>query len=99
MAGLAGHRVDETTAFPVSHGAGTVGQSPMNGQQMSYELTNLFEAAGGYSNGMMSSNSQGIGHGNSYAAGRREGSHSTNGEGHRGEQGHEQYAKIMQALF
>ncbi|KAL8908969.1 MAG: hypothetical protein Q9171_005227 [Xanthocarpia ochracea] len=99
MAGLAGHRVDETTAFPVSHGAGTVGQSPMNGQQMSYELTNLFEAAGGYSNGMMSSNSQGISHGNSYAAGRREGSHSTNGEGPRGEQGHEQYAKIMQALF
>ncbi|KAL8915764.1 MAG: hypothetical protein Q9172_006688 [Xanthocarpia lactea] len=99
MAGLAGHRVDETTAFPVSHGAGTVGQSPMKGQQMSYELTNLFEAAGGYSNGMMSSNSQSISHGNSYAAGRREGSHGTNGEGPRGEQGHEQYAKIMQALF
>lgn len=99
MAGLAGHRVDEMTAFPVSHGAAAMGQSPMNGQQMSYELTNLFEAAGGYSNGMMSSNGQGINHGNGYAAGRGEGSHSNNGDGLRGGQGNDQYAKIMQELF
>ncbi|KAL8849644.1 MAG: hypothetical protein Q9221_005411 [Calogaya cf. arnoldii] len=99
MAGLAGHRVDEMTAFPASQGAAAMGQSPMNGQQMSYVLTNLFEAAGGYSNGTMSSDSQGINHGNGYAAGRRESSHSTNGDGPRGGQGNDQYAKIMQTLF
>ncbi|KAI4284984.1 MAG: hypothetical protein L6R38_000999 [Xanthoria sp. 2 TBL-2021] len=99
MAGLAGHRVDDMTAFPVSQGAAAMGQSPMNGQQMSYELTNLFEAAGGYSNGMMSFNSQGINHGTGYAAGRGEGSHSNTGDGPRGGQGNDQYAKIMQALF
>lgn len=96
MAGLAGHRVDEMTAFPVTQGPAAVGQGPVNGQQMSYELTNLFEAAGGYSNGMMSG-SQEINHGNGYVAARGEVNHGPNGD--RGGAGNEQYSKIMQALF
>lgn len=53
MAGLAGHQVDESTLFTPGQSAstmsgGTMNSSPMNGHQMSNELTNLFEAAGGY---------------------------------------------------
>ncbi|KAL8771154.1 MAG: hypothetical protein Q9209_003325 [Squamulea sp. 1 TL-2023] len=99
MAGLAGHRVDEMTAFPVLQGHAALGQGSMNGQQMSYELTNLFEAAGGYSNGMMSANNQAINHGNGYAVGREEGNPTANGEGIGGGQGNEQYPKMMQGLF
>ena len=55
MAGLAGHQVDDLTGFPPSHDHHALGSSPTNGQQMSYELTNLFEAAGGY-NGMIPAN-------------------------------------------
>ena len=55
MAGLAGHQVDELAVFPPSHDHNVLGSSPVNGQQMSYELTNLFEAAGGY-NAMMTAN-------------------------------------------
>ncbi|KAL8841689.1 MAG: hypothetical protein Q9176_003084 [Flavoplaca citrina] len=94
MAGLAGHKVDEMTAFPVSQGPAATGQSRMKGQQMSYELTNLFEAAGGYSNGMASSN-----HGHGHATGRGEVGHSTNGDGPSGAPSSDSYAKIMQALF
>ena len=49
MAGLAGHPVEELGGGGVydrSPGEG-VSASPMNGQQMSYELTTLFEAAQG----------------------------------------------------
>lgn len=59
MAGLAGHPVDEMTIFPTHLGLGSLNNSPMNGQQMSYELTNLFEAAGGYGSGV-ASNAHGI---------------------------------------
>ena len=55
MAGLAGHRVDEMAVFNPSPGSGSLGSAPLNGQQMSLELTNLFEAAGGYGNLMASS--------------------------------------------
>ena len=48
MAGLAGHQVDELAAFP--HMQDSTGSSPQNGQQMTQELTSLFERAGGYSN-------------------------------------------------
>ncbi|KAL8677564.1 MAG: hypothetical protein Q9186_006025 [Xanthomendoza sp. 1 TL-2023] len=98
MAGLAGHRVDEMTAFPVSQGPTAVGQSPMNGPQMSNELTNLFEAAGGYSNAMMSS-SQGINHGNGFVSARGEGLHGTNGDVGRGGQGNDRFLKIVETLF
>ncbi len=48
MAGLAGHPVDELAMFANGHGISPLGASPKDGLQMSYELTNLFEAAGGY---------------------------------------------------
>ena len=49
MAGLAGHQVDEMSLYPQAQALGSMGNSPMSGQQMSHELTNLFEAVGGYS--------------------------------------------------
>ena len=48
MAGLAGHRVDEMAMYNAPQDPGGFGSAPMNGQQMSLELTSLFEAAGGY---------------------------------------------------
>jgi hypothetical protein len=54
MAGLAGHPVEELEMYErmtgANQGVGPLGNSPLNGFQMSYELTNLFEAAGGYGN-------------------------------------------------
>ena len=52
MAGLAGHQVDEMAAFPQLQDPASAGSSPMDGQQMSRELTHLFEKAGGYGNNM-----------------------------------------------
>ena len=55
MAGLAGHQVDEMAAFnhqPQLQDTSTAGSSPLNGQQMTRELTHLFEKAGGYGNNM-----------------------------------------------
>lgn len=57
MAGLAGHRVDEMAVFSPSQSSNSLGSAPLNGQQMSLELTNLFEAAGGYGN-LMAGNAQ-----------------------------------------
>ena len=48
MAGLAGHQVDEMAAYASAQNSSSIGSSPMNGQQMSHELTNLFEAANVY---------------------------------------------------
>ncbi|KAI9839870.1 MAG: hypothetical protein M1819_000062 [Sarea resinae] len=60
MADLAGHPVDNLSVFPGSHGVNALGNSPTNGLQMSYELTNLFEAAGGYGQ-MMTAHGNGEG--------------------------------------
>lgn len=46
MAGLAGHRMDEMAVYNVPQDSVGLGSAPMNGQQMSLELTSLFEAAG-----------------------------------------------------
>ncbi len=57
MAGLAGHRIDELTMFnggPRNH-ASNLGTSPENGQQLTSELTTLFELAGNYGNFVASS--------------------------------------------
>ena len=59
MAGLAGHQVDEMALFSQGQTINSIGSSPMDGQQMSYELTNLFEAAGGYG-GMIPSRQDGL---------------------------------------
>lgn len=49
MAGLAGHQVDEQLIITQVQDPGLLDNSLMDGQQMSYELTNLFEAAAGFS--------------------------------------------------
>ena len=46
MAGLAGHRMDELT-IPIQEQS-PLGSTPIDGQQMSNELTTLFEAMGSY---------------------------------------------------
>ncbi|KAK2748722.1 hypothetical protein FQN57_000303 [Myotisia sp. PD_48] len=48
MAGLAGHPIDVMSNYVPVNPAGELGNSPTNGLQMSHELTNLFEAIGGY---------------------------------------------------
>lgn len=48
MAGLAGHQVDERIVFNPVQGPSPLGNAPLDGQQMIFELKNLFEAAGGY---------------------------------------------------
>ncbi|KAH8428857.1 transcription factor domain-containing protein [Aspergillus melleus] len=49
MAGLAGHPIEDISMYgPVN--AMELGNSPLNGLQMSQELTNLFEAVGGFGN-------------------------------------------------
>ena len=48
MAGLAGHQVDRLNVYPHSQPSSSLGSSPMDGQRMYTELTNLFEAAGGH---------------------------------------------------
>lgn len=57
MAGLAGHQVDEMAAFPQFQDPNTAGSSPMNGQQITQELTHLFEKAGGYGNNLFAQTS------------------------------------------
>ena len=55
MAGLAGHQVDQLAAFNSAQRPSSLGSSPLDGQQMKDELTNLFEAAGGYGNNLFAS--------------------------------------------
>lgn len=59
MAGLAGHPVHDMAVFPTNSDSNPLGNSPTCGQQMSHELTTLFEAAGGYGS-VLSSNGQGV---------------------------------------
>ncbi|MCJ1438816.1 hypothetical protein MMC27_008206 [Xylographa pallens] len=99
MAGLAGHQVDELTIFPPSHDHNALGSSPTNGQQMSYELTNLFEAAGGY-NGVMPANVPAGGM-SGYAGETRDASQGYGGmTGMSGLYGNEEeFARIMRQCF
>ncbi|KAJ5570406.1 uncharacterized protein N7459_009836 [Penicillium hispanicum] len=48
MAGLAGHSIDDLSMYGPMNGVNELGNSPLNGLQMSHELTNLFEAAGSF---------------------------------------------------
>lgn len=50
MAGLAGHPIEDLAVYGTVHRLNELGSSPLNGLQMSHELTNLFEAVGGFSN-------------------------------------------------
>ena len=97
MAGLAGHQVDEMAAFPNPQSSSSLGSSPANGQQMSYELTNLFEAAGGYSNNVFASgqNLDGV---NGFMG--AQGEMNTSPEGFSGVYGKDgEFSKIMGNLF
>lgn len=64
MAGLAGHPIDDLSMYGSLNGVHELGNSPLNGLQMSHELTNLFEAVGGFGNFMGSSGTamNGFGH-------------------------------------
>ena len=104
MAGLAGHRVDEMTAFPITQTATGLTHSPMNGQQMSHELTNLFEAAGatgvvgGYGNVIVHTTSQSADGGNGYVSPQSEVANGISGARGVSEYDRE-FTKIMQNLF
>jgi hypothetical protein len=50
MAGLAGHAVDPIPIYSSLTRHDSMSVSPLDGQQISNELTNLFELAGGYGN-------------------------------------------------
>ena len=50
MAGLAGHSIDDLSMYGPVNGNHELGNSPLNGLQMSHELTNLFEAVGSFGN-------------------------------------------------
>ncbi len=97
MAGLSGHAVDEMAAYASGAHSGSLGSSPLDGQQMSYELTNLFEAAGG-STGVVNTN-EGSDGGNGYGqpggqAEMNQGSEYTEMYGNDGE-----FSKLIGGLF
>ncbi|CAL5874018.1 uncharacterized protein PFLUO_LOCUS8304 [Penicillium psychrofluorescens] len=52
MAGLAGHSIEDLSVYGPMNGVNELGNSPLNGLQMSHELTNLFEAVGAFGNFM-----------------------------------------------
>ncbi|PGH27101.1 hypothetical protein AJ80_01288 [Polytolypa hystricis UAMH7299] len=57
MAGLAGHPMDALSVYNGLNVHGELGSSPQNGQQMSNELTSLFEAVGGYAGNILAQSS------------------------------------------
>ena len=96
MAGLAGQQVDEMAVFNPSQGSGALGSAPLNGQQMSLELTNLFEAAGGYRY-MTAATVQSVDGLNGYT---KASSEASKGEGLSAMYGNEgEFSRIMLELF
>ncbi|OQE36080.1 hypothetical protein PENCOP_c012G08209 [Penicillium coprophilum] len=61
MAGLAGHPIQDLSMYGPMNGGNELGNSPVNGLQMSQELTNLFEAVGAFGSFMPSNSNDGIG--------------------------------------
>ena len=100
MAGLAGHQVEEMTAFqPQFQDINTAGSSPLNAQQMTQELTQMFENVGSYSNNMFAQpGPQGIDGMNGYVGPKSE--LTPGAEGFRGTYGNDlTVSKIMAGLF
>lgn len=94
MAGLAGHPIDDMSVYGSMNGAHELGNSPLNGVQMSHELTTLFEAVGGFNNFMPSSS----GAMNGYPA--HEGVIQNTGEGLSGVLGdEEEFTQMIRDLF
>ena len=97
MAGLAGHPVDERAIFSRTQGPSALGNSPIDAQQISYELTNLFEAAGSYANAAPSNGQSSDG---MNWFGVAQGDISSGGETMPGIFGNEDiFARIMRDLF
>lgn len=96
MAGLAGHAVNELTLFSNNQETSPLGNSPTCGQQISHELTSLFEAAGGY--GSVMTTGQGLDGANGFVGSQGEISQAA--EGLSGVYGNEgEFSKIMRDLF
>ena len=96
MAGLAGHPIDELTVFPSNQHPTPLGSSPTCGQQLSHELTSLFEAAGGYGN--ILAPAQGLDGTNGFMSSQGELAQATEGlSGVYGTEG--EFSRIMRDLF
>ena len=97
MAGLAGHQVDQRAAFTTAQQQSSLGNSPLDGQQMRDELTNLFEAAGGYGNNLFASG-QALDGVNNFVGSQGETVPATGGiSGVYGNDG--EFSRIMEPLF
>ncbi|KAL4879796.1 fungal-specific transcription factor domain-containing protein [Aspergillus karnatakaensis] len=95
MAGLAGHPIEDLSVYGPMNGVNELGNSPLNGLQMSHELTNLFEAVGGFGNFMASTATDGI---NEFVG--PEGELQNTGEGLSGILGDEgEFARVIRELF
>ncbi|KAL5000621.1 fungal-specific transcription factor domain-containing protein [Aspergillus recurvatus] len=95
MAGLAGHPVEDLSVYGALNGVGELGNSPLNGLQMSHELTTLFEAVGGFGNFMGPTTADGI---NGFIG--HEGELQNTGEGLSGVLGDEgEFARVIRDLF
>lgn len=96
MAGLAGHSIDDLSAYGPMNGVNELGNSPLNGLQMSHELTNLFEAVGSFGNFMPStSGSDGM---NGFVG--ADGGIQNTGEGLSGILGgEEEFSRVIRDLF
>lgn len=95
MAGLAGHPMEDLSVYGPMNGVGELGNSPLNGVQMSHELTTLFEAVGGFGNFMAPTATDGL---NGFIG--PEGGLQNTGEGLSGVLGDEgEFARVIRDLF
>ncbi|KAJ5281392.1 hypothetical protein N7478_006764 [Penicillium angulare] len=95
MAGLAGHSIDDLGVYGAMNGVDELGNSPLNGLQMSHELTNLFEAVGSFGNFV--STGHGVEGMNGFGA---DGEIQNTGEGLSGILGGEEdFSRIIRELF
>lgn len=95
MAGLAGHPIQDLSMYGPLNGGNELGSSPLNGLQMSQELTNLFEAVGAFGNFISNTSSDGI---NGFVG--PDGEIQNTGEGLSGVLGDEgEFARVIRDLF
>lgn len=96
MAGLAGHPIEDLSVYGSMNRVNELGNSPLNGMQMSHELTNLFEAVGGCNNFMASS----TGPDSINGFGGHDGEIHNTGEGLSGVLGDEgEFSRVIRDLF
>lgn len=96
MAGLAGHPMEDLSVYGPMNRVNELGNSPLNGLQMSHELTNLFEAVGGFNSFLTTSSApDNI---NGFVA--HEGEIQNTGEGLSGVLGDEgEFSRVIRDLF